>query len=106
MTEMKSGSSLLFALALALSGVVSAHSQDTGVVEFQSNLVDPASVPSSGTSASPSASSTNRITATRYSIQFAGDHSLNSATVTEDVSSRFTVYAVRLQFASGAEQSF
>jgi hypothetical protein len=35
-----------------------------------------------------------------------GDHSLNAATVAEHVFARYSLYSVRVQFASGAEQSF
>ena len=41
----------------------------------------------------------------RYATRFEGDHSLDAATVTESISAPCTLYTVRLQFASGAEQS-
>ena len=41
----------------------------------------------------------------RYATIFEGNHSLDAATVTELISAPLTLYTVRLQFASGAEQS-
>jgi hypothetical protein len=37
---------------------------------------------------------------------FDGDHSLNTTTVAEHVFAQYSLYSVRVQFASGAEQSF
>jgi hypothetical protein len=42
---------------------------------------------------------------TRYVTGFDGDHSLNAATVAEQVFARYAQYTLRLQFASGREQS-
>lgn len=41
----------------------------------------------------------------RYFLDFAGDHSLNAATVTEQTDAGFANYTVELRLASGAEQS-
>jgi hypothetical protein len=41
----------------------------------------------------------------RYFLDFAGDHSLNGATVTEQSSVGYANYTVQLRLASGAEQS-
>lgn len=40
-----------------------------------------------------------------YSLDFAGDHSLNGATVIEQTTAGYAHYTVNLQLASGAEQS-
>jgi hypothetical protein len=42
---------------------------------------------------------------TRFVTRLDGDHSLDTAIVAEQVFGRYTLYTVRLQFASGAEQS-
>jgi hypothetical protein len=42
---------------------------------------------------------------TRYTMDFEGDHSLDVATVVEQVYSGYASYTVQLQLASGAEQS-
>jgi hypothetical protein len=47
----------------------------------------------------------NHTRVTRFVTRFDGDHSLNTAIVAEQVFGRYTLYTVRLQFASGAEQS-
>jgi hypothetical protein len=42
---------------------------------------------------------------TRYVTEHDGDHSLEAAIAAEQVFARYSLYTVRLQFASGAEQS-
>jgi hypothetical protein len=42
---------------------------------------------------------------TKYATGLDGDHTLDAATVAERAFARYTLYTVRVQFASGAEQS-
>ena len=53
----------------------------------------------------PSADSGDLSRVKNYPLDFAGDHSLSAATVTEQPAAGHTTYTVRLQLASGAEQS-
>jgi hypothetical protein len=47
----------------------------------------------------------DRLEVRRYFMDFAGDHSLDVATVTEQASAGYARYTVQLHLASGAEQS-
>ena len=54
----------------------------------------------------PARSSSNSYFQVRsYFLDFAGDHSLDAATVTEQTSAGYANYTVELRLASGAEQS-
>lgn len=62
-----------------------------------------AKLPSTALSATPA---TNNYPQVRnYFMNFAGDHSLDLATVTEQVFTGYATYTVQLRLASGAEQS-
>lgn len=102
---MKLSPKVLLALAFTLSVGVRARSQDVaqGQLSADNSHLAPAisSVPGDS---EPSALSDQR-RVTRYATRFAGDHSLDTTTVTEQVFASHTFYAVHLQFASGAEQS-
>jgi len=102
---MKPSPKLLLALAFTLSAGVRPHAQDPGNGQFQAAVGDlaPASFLIPVVSEPSTWGHQRRIT--RYATRFEGDHSLEAATVTEEVLARYTIYAVRLQFASGAEQS-
>lgn len=102
---MKLSPKLLMALTFTFWGGICAHSQEMRGCEFQAVVGNHPALSSSIAFASPSATLRDHQRVTRYATRFAGDHSLDAATVTEQVSARNTVYAVRLQFASGAEQS-
>jgi hypothetical protein len=102
---MKPSRKLLLALAFTVTGSVRAHSQDgtRGPLEAAVNNTAPAAT-SIPVAVAPSAFGNHR-EVTRYATGFDGDHSLDTAIVAEQVFARFTLYTVRLQFASGAEQS-
>jgi hypothetical protein len=97
---------LVLALVFTSSIGVRAYSQDISRNKFQADSGTEAHAVSAITKASDSSAllSNERIVA-RYATRFEGDHSLDAATVTEMVSAPYTLYTVRLQFASGAEQS-
>jgi hypothetical protein len=102
---MKLSPKFTLVLALTLSSGIRAHSQDVnhGRLQADSSIHSAAfySIPiAPGHSAWVSQ---QRVT--RYSTRLEGDHSLDAATVTEQVFSRYALYTVRLQFTSGAEQS-
>jgi len=92
----------LLALALASSVSARAHAQEVAGGELQtysaSHAPDSSSIP---TVREPSALRISP-TVTHYATQLDGDHSLKAATVVEQAFARYTLYTVRLQFASGA----
>jgi hypothetical protein len=96
---------LVWALAFILSSGVRACSQDIARAQLGA---DGGSCAHEGSllpnDTEPSVLSNRRMVA-RYATRFEGDHSLDAATVTEMISAPYTLYTVRLQFASGAEQS-
>jgi hypothetical protein len=47
----------------------------------------------------------NHFQVKNYFLDFAGDHSLSAATVTEQATAQYVRYTVQLRLASGAEQS-
>jgi|SRR5208283_4133233 len=96
---------LALALAFALSIGVGTHSQDIARTQLRADGCSFAQEGSSLPNATePSLLSNHRMVA-RYATRLEGDHSLDAATVTEMISAPYTLYTVRLQFASGAEQS-
>jgi hypothetical protein len=104
-TFMRSSSKFLLALAFTLAVGVGAHSQDMGRSQVRAGASNHASNFSwFPVAPEPSALGNNR-EVSRYATGFDGDHSLEAATVVEQAFARFTLYTVRLQFASGAEQS-
>lgn len=102
---MKLSPKLLPALALALIVGVGARAQDVPRDQFHVELTNHAPAFSAIPDASePSALGIHR-TVTHYATESDGDHSLAEATVVEQAYARYTLYTVRLQFASGTEQS-
>ena len=101
---MQPSSKFLLALAFTLIVSIRAHSQDMGGNQFQTDVSNHASASSIPVVPEPSASGNHR-GVTRYATGSDGDHSLEAAIVAEQVFARGTLYTVRLQFASGAEQS-
>jgi hypothetical protein len=96
---------LTLVLALTLSSGIRAYSQEVnhGRLQADSSIHSAAfsSIP-----VSPGHSAwVSQQRVTRYSTKLQGDHSLDAATVTEQVFSQYALYTVRLQFTSGAEQS-
>jgi hypothetical protein len=103
---MKLLAKLSLTLALALSMEASAWPQEVVRGQVQVRVVKRASVRSSTPAAPVSSTMGNyRGTTRRYATEFDGDHSLEAATVAEQVFAQYSLYTVRLQFASGAEQS-
>ena len=102
---MKLSPKLLPTLALTLVVGVGASAQDVHRAQVQadpsSRALSFSAIP--GGSESPALDIQPKVT--HYATQFDGDHSLEEATVVEQAFARFTLYTVRLQFASGAEQS-
>src|ERR1700676_2636717 len=104
-TSMKLSPKLLLAVAFTLAIAGRVHSHDVTSGHPQADIHYHASASSSIPILSERSASGNRWGVTRYATAFDGDHSLESATVAEQVFARYTLYVVRLQFASGAEQS-
>jgi hypothetical protein len=95
---------LVLALAFILAAGLGASCQDVACGQLQADSSHARAVISPPNAPEPSALSNPR-TVARYATRFEGDHSLDAATVTELISAPRTLYTVRLQFASGAEQS-
>jgi len=102
---MKLSPKLLLALAFTSFIGVRARSQDVCRGQFKADITSHAPAVSSIPVASEASASGMRPTVTHYATGFDGDHSLEEATVVEQAFARYTLYTVRLQFASGAEQS-
>jgi len=103
-TAMKLRPQLVLALAFILAAGLGASCQDVACGQLQADSSHARAVISPPNAPEPSALSNPR-TVARYATRFEGDHSLDAATVTELISAPRTLYTVRLQFASGAEQS-
>jgi hypothetical protein len=102
---MKLRPQLVLGLAFTLFSVVRVYSQEVACGQRQADRISLAHAVSPVPNTSePSALNHSRMVA-RYATRFEGDHSLDAATVTELISAPLTLYTVRLQFASGAEQS-
>jgi hypothetical protein len=96
---------LVLGLAFTLFSGLRASSQEVACGQRQADRITFAHAVSPVPNTSePSALNHARMVA-RYATKFEGDHSLDAATVTELISAPLTLYTVRLQFASGAEQS-
>jgi len=95
----------MLVLALAFSSGIRAHSQDVTRSQLKADMSGHASASSAIPVASGHSAWSNQQRVTRYFTRLEGDHSLDAATVTEQVFSRYTLYTLRLQFTSGAEQS-
>lgn len=102
--EMKPGPKFLLALALILAADGRVRSQDCRGLSLSEGKNLACTSDSIPAAAEPSALGNHR-RVTRYATGFDGDHSLDAAIVAEQVFSRYSLYTVRLQFASGAEQS-
>lgn len=104
---MKLGPQLLLALAFTLFSGLRAHAQEVacGPLEADGGSLARSSSSIAEASASESSAFSNPRMVARYATKFEGDHSLDAATVTELISAHLALYTVRLQFASGAEQS-
>ena len=96
---------LLLALVFALSSSGRVPSQDIGRNYFLARVSSHASAFSSIPDDSDPPPLGIHPTITHYATGFDGDHSLEEATVVEQAFAQYTLYTVRLQFASGAEQS-
>jgi len=102
---MKLSPKVLLALAFTVPFGVHARPQDVRRGQLQADLTNHApAVSSILVAAEPSALGIHS-TVTHYATRFDGDHSLEEATVVEQAFARYTLYTVRLEFASGAEQS-
>ena len=102
---MKLSPKVLLALAFTVPFGVHARPQDVPRGQLQADLTNHApAISSIRVAAEPSALGIHS-TVTHYATGFDGDHSLEGATVVEQAFARYTLYTVRLQFASGAEQS-
>ena len=102
---MKPSPKFLLALAFTLSIGVRAHSQDMTRGRLPAGASKTAPTATSVPVAPASSALGHHREVTRYATEFDGDHSLDAAIIAEQVFARFTLYTVRLQFASGAEQS-
>lgn len=102
---MKLSPKLLLALAIALSVSARAHGQEVAGGEFQLAMTSRSPAFSSVPVVSEASVSGVHPKVTHYATEFDGDHSLQEATVVEQAFSRYTLYTVHLQFASGVEQS-
>jgi hypothetical protein len=116
---MKFRSPFALALAVAVSVTASARAQDLRATRLPTNVGRMAPAPPGDRQTArlqtvdgqtgdlqidaPLAGYHQRII--RYTTESDGDHSLDAATVAEQVCGRYTRYVVRLQFASGHEQS-
>jgi hypothetical protein len=96
-----------FLLVLAFAMTISGRSGAQEVVssQFQADVTSHAPASLSTRSASEASDLVAQPTVTHYATGFDGDHSLEEATVVEQGFARYTLYTLRLQFASGAEQS-
>ena len=102
---MKLSPKLLLALAFTLSVGARARAQDVPQGQPQADLTSHAPTFSSIPDLCEPSALCIHPTVTRYTTGFDGDHSLEEATVVEQSFARYTLYTVRLQFASGAEES-
>ncbi len=102
---MKLSPKFLLALTLALSVGARAHAQEVAGGEFQSDLTSRSFAFSWAPVVSEPSALGVHPKVTHYATEFDGDHSLQEATVVEQAFSRYALYTVHLQFASGVEQS-
>jgi hypothetical protein len=102
---MQPSSKFLLALACTLAVGVRALSEDIGRGQFPANVSDRAVAPVSIPPVSEPSPSGHDRGVTRYATGSDGDHGLEAAIVAEQVLARATLYTVRLQFTSGAQQS-
>jgi len=102
---MKLSTRVLVMLALAVSVGAAARLEDVLQGQVQAELTSQAHTVSSTLVACDPSPLGIHLKVTHYATGFDGDHSLQEATVVEQAFARYTLYTVRLQFASGAEQS-
>jgi hypothetical protein len=104
---MKFRPQFLLALAFALFASADARAQEMACGRFQTNAnhggLTAAASSISGVPEATGASNPRKVT--RFATRSEGDHSLEAMTVDEQLFARYSLYTVRLQFASGAEQS-
>jgi hypothetical protein len=93
------------ALMLALSAGARDQSEDVGRGRVQTGVNDIVSRPVSTSVVPESPTLSNHEAVTSYVMDFEGDHSLDVATVVEQVFSGYASYTVQLHLASGTEQS-
>jgi hypothetical protein len=103
--SMKPIPKLLLALAFALSIGGGTRAQDFSRGQLNADVTSHAPAFSSIPVASGPPALGIHPTITHYATRFDGDRSLEEATVVEQAFARYTLYTVRLQFASGVEQS-
>jgi len=96
---------LLLALAFAIAFSVRAYAQEVTSSRIQADVTSHAPTFSPAPAPAEASDLGAQPTVTRYATGFDGDHSLEEATVVEQAFARYTLYTLRLQFASGAEQS-
>jgi hypothetical protein len=105
---MKPSPKLLLALALTLAvcGRVQSQGVSCGQLEVgEVGVSKQAYAASTIREAAATSALDDHLGITRYVTEYDGDHSLEAAIVAEQVFARYSLYTVRLQFASGAEQS-
>lgn len=102
---MKLSPKVLFVLVLIPFVGIGARAQDMRRGQLKADIAGHAPAFSSVPVASEPSALGIRPTITHYATESDGDHSLEEATVVEQAFARYTLYTVRLQFASGAEQS-
>jgi hypothetical protein len=101
---MKLSPKFLLALAFTVPVGVRVHAQEVPRGQLQADITHAPAFSSFPVASEPLALGIHP-TVTHYATGFEGDHSLEEATVVEQAFARYTLYTVRLQFASGAEQS-
>lgn len=102
---MKPSPKLLLALAFALSIGGRAQPQALAQGKHQADLVSHAPAISAIPAAPEPPALGLHPKVTRYATGFDGDHSLEEATVVEQAFAQYSLYTIRLEFASGAQQS-
>jgi hypothetical protein len=102
---MKTSPKCLLVLAFTLAVGCRAQAQEVGHGQLDARFSKPAAASPSAPVSLGSLASENPRAVTRYITGSDGDHSLDAAIVVEQVFAQYSLYTVRLQFASGAEQS-
>ena len=102
---MKSIPKFLLALAFAFSFGADARAQEVACGRLPAEANNHGLTSSSNSCLPEPSGWNNHIKVTRFTTRFDGDHSLEAMAVGEQLFARYSLYTVRLQFASGAEQS-
>jgi hypothetical protein len=103
---MKFSPKLLLALAFTLSFGVRVRSQNVPQGQISAHCNHSAPAISSILDDSKELELGLPLKVTHFATSFDGDHSLEETIVVEQASAQYSLYTVRLHFASGAEQSF